>query len=273
MGLDVYLHKYKHFEKTKKIEKEYDKESEEIWGKDKEYEEMTKEEKNKASKKCKELSIKMGLSDWGSDEKNRKSIELNSKKYPKHYFKIGYFRSSYNESGFNSVMRNFIGKDLYDIFEIKDDYEIRPNWKEAKVKAEEMLKEIKDKIGKDGSYRVFRVRHNEFSENPKNHLVNSEKKALEEFFKVKRKHKSIDSFGSFSNSSGEFFLKEPLEISGIISGVNKSFFVDKDIPCVYVVYKDKDFDYYVQALEIVIETIDYALKQKDIDKYYLSWSG
>ena len=274
MGLDVYLSRYKNFDKTKKVEERFNKESNKIWDKiGKEYDNMTKGEKDKASKKSGELAVKLGLDRYGADKKNIKSIELNSKKYPKHYFKIGYFRSSYNESGFNSVMGNFIGKDLYDIFKIKDnEYNFSPNWKEAKIRAKEMLKELKDKIKKDGSYRILQCRHNEFIGDSINSPIDNEKKALEKFLKIKREHK-LNGFGSFSNRSGEFFLDEPLEVSGIIQGVSKRLLSNGEMPCVYVVYEDKGFDFYVQALEIIIETIDYVLKQKDTDKYYLSWSG
>ena len=39
---------------------------------------------------------------------------MDSVKYPLHLFKIGYFRSSYNTNGYNSVVSDLIGKSLYE---------------------------------------------------------------------------------------------------------------------------------------------------------------
>ncbi len=42
---------------------------------------------------------------------------------------------------------------------------------------------------------------------------------------------------------------------------------------VFVVYEVDDLDWYLQALDIVVETCDYVLAQPDINKYVLHWSG
>ena len=51
---------------------------------------------------------------------------------PKHLFKLGYFRSSYNERGIERVMRNINLPGLHDIFGVKgEEYNVRPDWQEA----------------------------------------------------------------------------------------------------------------------------------------------
>jgi hypothetical protein len=78
---------------------------------------------------------------------------------------------------------------------------------------------------------------------------------------------------SYSSSRGEFYFGKPLEIVGVISGVKKRFFVEEHLPCQYLIYKDDSLDWYLQAVEIMIATVEYVLAQADSEKYYLHWSG
>ena len=278
MGLDVSLKHYKDFEKTEALKDKYEKKSDKIWeemksGRD--YDELSEDEKSKIREKTSVLAKAMGLED-GYDEKNTKSIELNSKKYPEHLFKIGYFRSSYNSGGFNTVMGNFVGKDLYYIFEPPEEYSFNPNWEMAKERAEDMLKELKAKIKENGAYQVSELRHSYII--PKGmKRINSQEEALQMFLEIKKKHKNNKEFNSFSNYLGEFHLDEPLKVSGLITGFSKDYFSDIPnamIPTQYVIYENEEgLNWYVEALEVVIETIKWVLSKKDQDKYYLNWSG
>jgi len=42
---------------------------------------------------------------------------------------------------------------------------------------------------------------------------------------------------------------------------------------IYIVHKDSGLGWYVEALEIVVETIEYVLNQPDPETYYLVWSS
>lgn len=67
--------------------------------------------------------------------------EKDSKTYPKHYFKVGYLRSSYNDGGINSILRAAIGKDLYTIFKdeaAKDEYKFVPDWQASLERARQI---------------------------------------------------------------------------------------------------------------------------------------
>ncbi len=46
-----------------------------------------------------------------------------------------------------------------------------------------------------------------------------------------------------------------------------------DMPCTYLVYEAGDMDWYKQALEIVVEMIEWVLGQPDPSKFYLHWSS
>jgi hypothetical protein len=85
--------------------------------------------------------------------------------------------------------------------------------------------------------------------------------------KLKEKH---GNFTWFSNKDGHFYLdKKGLSVHALMPGIDMF-----QRPCTFAIYKLKDGNkYYVQGLEIVKETIEYVLAQKDPQSYYLRWSG
>ena len=199
------------------------------------------------------------------DEEN---IELPSIKYPNHYFKIGYLRSSYNQSGINSVLGNLIKMDLYDIFDVDNkEYVVDPNWNMALMKTNRAINLYKEylnsPVGKYGISTIYNF--------DRGTAKNSEeafdifKKQLENF------SKNAGAFDSYSCSEGTFYLGDPLKVVGVMQ--TKGKFGDET----YLVYEKPEFkpedDFYLQALEVVQETIEYVLAQKDGMKYYFHWSG
>jgi len=110
---------------------------------------------------------------------------------------------------------------------------------------------------------------------------------------VAREVANTSPFGDegYSNRAGHFFLKEGIEAVAFIPGIQRIF---REQPCMYVVTRKKkehvvgnrkitevvdkldrgvDRDWYLKALEIVQETIEYVLKQPDPQNYYLHWSS
>lgn len=265
MGLDIYLTRYENFEDTIKREEEYQKYSTELWEAqgDKKYEDYTEEEKDEIRKKEEAFAKKLNLDKWGTDETNVKRVEFDSEKYPDHYFKVGYFRSSYNGSGINRILRNFGLPTLDEMFEVvEEEYYIQPDWE----KVVETLKRGLEEFKKKGQYRVRSVSNNIFSDRV---LPSNEKDALDVFFEEIDKNKSSDFEGGYSNICGDFYLDDGLKVFGLIPG-KEEFFGDRD--CLYVV-TEGDNDWYYHAFEIMIDTCEYVLKQKDKEKYYLRWSG
>lgn len=271
MGLDIYAYKYKDFAKTQDLEKRYEEESKKTWDPNgRKYEELAQEEKDGASERAKEFALSLGLDESGSDEKGKEQIEIDSKKYPEHYFKIGYFRSSYNAGGINTVLGNLLGKDLHYIFQPDEEYYVQPDWEDAKTRTQEMISELKEVVKNGNTLRVESICHNELIGLVNNEDIDDEKKALNVFLKEKKDHEKGPL--SYENRRGSFFLEEPLKVRGFILGARKRFFVDQKLPCVYAIY-ESDVSWYLQALEIVEETIDYILALPDKDKVYLHWSG
>lgn len=263
MGLDVYLYRYENKSETDRIENEYTSKSDKIWADAGDYDSLTQEQKDDCYKKCLSIAQELGLDVHGYDNNNKKRIEINSKLDPDHIFKIGYFRSSYNSNGLNRVLSNMGIYDLNDIFEPDDECSFQPDWAIALETCDKAIKDLESK----GNYRCFEISDNMFSPSE----CNSEKQAMDIFLSEKTKE-SDDSriFHNYSNINGSFYLDGPLKVLAIIPG-NKIFMNSKN-KCSYIIVDD-DNDWYITALKIVKETIEWVLKQDDINKYYLYWSG
>lgn len=77
---------------------------------------------------------------WEATPDIKRGIEQPSATDPKHLLKLGYFRSSYNGAGLNSVLRDRDLPTLDDIFcPPSDEYYFRPNWEGCRSRAQEVL--------------------------------------------------------------------------------------------------------------------------------------
>lgn len=283
MGLDVYLYKYDNYEKTIAAEKEYEKQSEEIWAKfPGKYEQLTEEQKKEARKQIDAAAKKLGLGEYGEDQASKHCIELPSVKHPKHYFKIGYFRSSYNDSGINHKLSNWIDEDLYTIIrggrDNDQEYYFQPDWEMARIRAVSALTKLRAFFKQNVKFNVTTLRYNQFSK-LEEQVVSDEQEAMKLYLEQLKGHPpkdGDDDFASYSTNKGDFF-HNGLEVVAVIRGSEKALFNNFQVPCMYMVYKAsaEDTEYYEQALEIVAETCEYVLKQpkKDRNKFYLHWSG
>jgi len=263
MGLDIYLYRYDDINKTQELQTKYQEYSDKLWGEVGEYDTLSQQTKDEIRTKCKEYAESLGLDEWGDDDTNKEQIEETHPDYPDHYFKIGYFRSSYNEGGIERILRNLGLPTLYNIFnKEEEDYVFKPKWEECLVRCEETIEEFKKK----GAYRVHQVSGNMFKEPD----VHSEKDALDIFLEELDKERNHDTEKyNYSNSRGEFNMAEPLKVLAMIPGTYKIF---NEQPCVYMV-TESDNTWYIQALEIVRDTIKYVLLKENKEQYYLHWSS
>lgn len=250
MGLDVYLERCDNWANKLLLEKEF---SDQVESKGIEWD----------SPAYLKLSNKMGLVDGRYPTE---SISLNSNVDPEHLLKVGYFRSSYNSSGLNSVLGGRIGKDLYYIFSEAENYQFVPNWAVALVRCNEVIEEFAENLKTTAKYSVTEVRPNMFRA-PE---VLSDKQALEAFLTEINKAKAYKFDGSYMNAVGNFF-PNGLNIKAAIDGLGTFG------PVTYLVYENTEetanWKWYTDALLIVKETILYVLKQSDPSKYGLVWSG
>ena len=267
MGLDVYLYKCQNRTEADRIEREYETASDAMWefeGRNgREYDQLTEAEKQQVRSNLESLRERMGMDAFGTHP-SREKIEMDSAKYPTHLFKIGYFRSSYNEGGFDSVMGRIGLPNLYELFGTAPDSEDgAPDWESALKETDKALALYSAILGTpDGKYDVFAVGTTFSGMGAQN-----EAQALKVFKRnLEASAQSKTGWNEYTNRDGEFFLNGK-QIFALIEGEQYGR------PCIYAVYATDDREWYRQALEIVKETIEYVLAQPDKQDYYLSWSG
>lgn len=260
MGLDVYLYRITDKEDSDRREAAYQEYSDSLW-EGKKYDTASTEEKDDIRDKLRLFCSKNGLGEWGEDVINKQKIELDSDKHPDHMFKIGYMRSSYNGGGINRVLENMGLSDLYDIFGIEGDAgECQPNYDYALENVKEVLEELRA----DDGYRVVSITPNLFS----GAKVTSEAMALEMF---KKELEDKTNRASYSNLNGEFYMDKPLEVVALLPGISK---IMGERPCTYAVYKNQNGnDWYIQALEVVQEMLEFILAHEKPHEFYMYWSG
>lgn len=184
-------------------------------------------------------------------------IEIDSALYPDHYFKIGYFRSSYNEAGFNRTMAQYGLPDMSDLFGNDKEYIFAPNWQESLSRIELALKGATEAGGTVAKYRVICMDGMD--------VIRSEEEALRAFME---EEKGNHAFKAYSNRKGTFFL-DGLECVGFMRGEHFR------APCCWVIVKNdpENWKHYTRSLEIMAETVRYVLSQPNPDDFYFHWSG
>lgn len=290
MGLDVYLYYAKDFDKFQELESLLEDSQDKCWERaaetlvvkdwhDAERKGLLEDYRMLSKEYQKETLPPLGFEvrdspyeRWSIPEEfDRKDLSsLPSVKYPDHnLFKLGYWRSSYNGSGIDSVLRNSIGVDLYSIVSGSgredDGYYKRPDWNRAMERAKEILSLYRSHVEENGFYRVTEMSPNHFAQGKD--LVSDESAALKRFLETKKEEHS---FGSFSKLGGHYFFDSPLKVRGVFFG--KNMFGNIAAYLVYETEENLD-DWYLQALEIVVETCEYVISQPDPQNYFLGWSG
>lgn len=260
MGLDVYLNRVDNYGLMLKVEQRAEQELQKIYDEYPDYSDMTQDEKEEAREKTRDLYARMGLDeDWG-EYLGKESIRIPSEKYPDHLFDVGYFRSSYNQSGFNNICRMLGVPDLYEVFDPGDTYTPIPEWDKSLGVARKGLKMLQE-INSDVSYRVISAasyKTVKASPSTEREALNVFKKNLEEKTR----------WTSYRSSDGLFFL-DGVKVVAAIEG--STILGDA---CQYLIEETPPgkWDSYVQAYEVVIETIEYVLDQDDGYTYYFAWS-
>jgi hypothetical protein len=279
MGLDVYLYRY--HEDPAEVDaicQQHHEETEAAWKEicgDAEWENVPESKKEKYREASKAISEKLGLKEYGvPPDEWMERVEINSAKHPEHMFKIGYFRSSYNPSGINYILSDRIGVDLYDLFDTENGEDSTPDWEAAKTRTLDALESLRLWRAEHGDVFVVEVSHNIFGEPSE---LPDKAEALRGFLKEKaEKSKGGEKpTGCYSSRRGNFFW-QGLKAYAAIPGVSSLRAPAVFLMCEHEEDPNEDgvdfLDWYEQALEIVVETCDYALAHPDY-QLRLSWSG
>ena len=198
--------------------------------------------------------------EWMIEGVGMERIEIHSELYPDHLCKIGYLRSSYNDSGFNRVVENLTGKPgFYYIFGCDyEEYASRPDWSAARTLALQLAAELENSPG----YRTFTV--------PAEAIVRmagaDEHQAIQAVSQeMARQREGLTPESWYSNRNGYFFPREPLAVLAAVPGSSC-----RGEPVVHLVY-ESDLSWYVQAAEIAVEMCEWVLAQPEPWRYVLHW--
>lgn len=202
----------------------------------------------------------------------REEIRNDSALHPEHMFKIGYFRSSYNSAGTNRILQKTCGKSLDDIFPSDGDtYARKVDWSVSLVAARALRDEYKAFLEKNGDLDTVVVSHNFFSGLSKI----SEEDALKQYLEERARQSTRESPYNYSNGVGEFFAKNAFRVVAAIPCAGSL-----GTPAVTLIgqwerdpsAKDEP-NWYVAALDVVVETCEWVLAQAHPERFYLHWSG
>lgn len=282
MGLDVYLYKKTapaaEFERRQKAADIIEKKTEALYA-DQAYNTMTDAEKDAVYKRSEEVAaaeaaiLDVPLDKYGSVQMPEECVEINSARYPDHYFKVGYFRSSYNSEGINSVMKRLSLPDLYEVlgYEHGSDYLFTPNWSEVHERALSAARAIRG--SEAGDIDIMDISANMFGGDER--LPRNEQEALAIVLNELKRSRSFRDDG-YSTISGSFYPKG-IEVVAMMPGFTDSFtkaMFNKSTPCTYIAFRKKGGnEWYAQAMEIVAETCEYVLAHEDPSAFHLHWSS
>lgn len=204
------------------------------------------------------LDTALAAADDEEHDPPRRKIKLPSATHPDHYWKIGYFRSSYNESGIDRILRDRIGTTLSEIMGVGDSYVVRPDWSAAKARGVAAHEALTAWYAKNGNVRVIEANSLD--------TFTSERAVLAAYLAENPSQRS----GWWSNHAGLFFCESQPKILGAFTGKNCI-----GVPCAYLVIEgDPDGPkHHLSALEILVETCDYAMADPDVANLALHWSS
>lgn len=282
MGLDVYLRKCSDRPAAEAAETACEQECSALWERffpNSGYgiaDDATKDEYQKERAK---VCAKHGVADYWHSSVEK--IETPDPRYPEHTFSIGYFRSSYNSSGFNNVMRNMGLGGIYELMGITEERrdgveDGAHDWRACKQRIEAAIEQYKARVAETGGLRVMRLAP---SFNDSRIEVKSEQEAMDWYLNQVRGKTGEQREGGWSCLWGDVF-PSGLQVHGFVTRKYEApqSVIDQLIngPTVYVLYKPdngEDGDYYLQALEIMSATMDRVLNDEHPEHFYMVWSG
>ena len=287
MGLDVYLYRCKDVDALNAYEQKQNDAHEEIYAAIKSENGLKKDDQLndalwKVYDKRKNAWDKANPAPKGGTETE---VSQKSDIHPEHMFTIGYMRSSYNDGGINSILRAATGMDLYYIFregDKSDAYRFKPDWKASLERAKQAREAYRDHLNRVGAVRVIEAGANYFLGDegvPKDKesvmkIFRPEQERHNETFKDgKEMPFSTKDNNWYSNRDGHFFLGQGARLLAAIPG--KGF---GGKATTYLVIRDGEDaeiskNWYLQALDVVVETCEYVLRHKNTDEFIFHWSA
>lgn len=207
---------------------------------------------------------------WNVNRFGVTGVSHPSEKYPDNINQIGYFRSSYNGAGFNSVMAMYNLPTLHDLIfgDGPDCYEYTPDWT---AMADRVLEALDLMDSSSTRYMAVEVQPSMSAE------VKSKSEALQAFLDEKARYQlSVEDgkalSGSYYTRGACYWLDKPLTVCAAISSNGPGFYGG---PGTYLIVESEGglHPSYRESLYVISETCEYVLKQADPHNYYLVVSG
>lgn len=220
MGLDVYLYRY-NGERTIAMDlqelKEHGNAIEDADGEAKQ-------------KYIDDNKLHLHVNKYGGPAIKEEGVELDSAKYPEHMFKIGYLRSSYNNSGFDSMLSQLCNYDLGTIFNYDGDYMFIPDWDKSLVRCDAMIDQLKCNNG----YVVYPISPFNGIPTTMNHNCHKEADSLRQYNSIMEENHKDEPF-----ETNEFQIwPKGTTLLAVVSGSNTILMRDESDE--YYVYKPLD---------------------------------
>jgi hypothetical protein len=283
MGLDIYLHRHESCPKEaaareEALEAALDERM--PWSQETSDADPQFWDKRRALKA--ELAPEFGCNPNGNDA-GTGEVRHDDPRYPDHYFKIGYCRSSYNEGGIDRLARNYFGVEgLYWIFDKMkgDDYYVQPDWSQAKERALDLARMFRERTPKVGiAFEGF-----SFLTDPEEYPTSNQAALALYLERFKEGGMSGKDPSWFSSKYALFTFPDPPKLLAVIPGWSSppgepgSWTERMRRPGAYVVFEqeqteDGGDEWYARACEITAATCDYVLNSPDPEKHWLHWSA
>jgi len=275
--LEISLIKFNDFAKTLLVEKKWDDSHSDIFEEiAKGREKLEDEDYAQLRRNVSVLSGAMGLSDKGEDYKNKEFIELESTVHPSHPFRVGTLFDTMDEFALSVVLGNMGIPTLHDIFSDQQEYVddgggieyVRPDWPVCLDTVFDAVRMLKERMNSGEDLMVSTV---SLPASMVGVCPTGPSSAIEHYKKELQyaRAKGIDK--NYHNSAGWYFTHKALSIRAAIPGTKT---IDgASVPVTYLVY-NVNMEWYLNALLIVRETIEYVLSQPEgeHDKYWLRFN-
>lgn len=279
MGLDITVTKIDSFAKKRECEARYKALLEEFieskclniadeksWR-----ENMSPVEVDRFEEKLLDIRNECNVDEYGTYDYPDEVIEFSESPHPDHLFKMDYYRSAYNSSGFNSVADTHGIPNLYDIFGDPDGYDYQPDWEVALYRAREAVEKWRAlEESPDAYFTVIEV--TDLDSYIKTNPGLTEKTSIAKIVKTMEKT-TFD--GTWLGKEGVTSTLKYI-FHGLFIGTVKNY-AGRDVSAAHVILKsannENQITWYREAAEVVLASITEIANHPEREGFYLRWSS
>ncbi|MEO7717342.1 MAG: hypothetical protein ABIY70_14165 [Capsulimonas sp.] len=260
--------------------------------------EITQAQHEEYSRRCREASLAMGFDENRNHHESEEDIRFPSKRYPDHFFDVGFIRTSYEHNGFDQVLKILTRKDLAYIFDVvthlgspNSASTYFPNWLLVAARLAEVSQEFNRRVKEaDGAFLTVvnwiheplrdatdvlqrYVNNRDLEKYDK--LINEEDSKAAGVWYPEQPITSIDIAKQRvqGNQDVPIFPYGPLPLHGLTRGYIQYHSNDQPKEVLFLVTECLGvYDFYVQGIEIIQEMVDLVLAHPEPNKFAIDWN-